>query len=352
MIAAREFRRIPGGMLDGISSYLLCQIANKNAIPQTVLWSPASAVASWTDSGGGHAGNLQTFLATASMATVTSLSIIGKGLTSISNLQLLPALTDINVSNNSIVSLDVHGMTALETITANINQLASVNVSGCTSLGSLNINDNSVASINLSGLVNLSKLACSANLISTLNLSDNSGLSAIFASSQFPGLTAITLPTDASGLVALYCTNNLLTSIDLSGCYNLSELSIGYNPGLTSIDVSAASGNISYLNADACAITSISVDGIVTMYLLSMNDNPITSVSVDGCVSLSDIEFYGCSLGNAAENSLMTQMIASCADMAGYLRIDGGSNASLNAAGVTLKDTLVLGYGWSVDYNP
>jgi hypothetical protein len=100
---------------------------------------PATAIIGWNDANGaGHSGNLAFFNATADFASVTDIGLATQGLTSISNLQALPLLATIDVTFNSLTTLDVSGMTHLWYVGCYGNfGMTTLNVTGCTGLTTL-----------------------------------------------------------------------------------------------------------------------------------------------------------------------------------------------------------------------
>ena len=104
---------LPGKSRRGALIYLLCQWAKKKVSDSSFLFTPDTAVITWTDSGNVHTGNLATFNATANKPTVTNVTATGVGLTAITGIQSLTALTTLLLTNNSLVSIDCHGMPTL-----------------------------------------------------------------------------------------------------------------------------------------------------------------------------------------------------------------------------------------------
>lgn len=74
---------------------------------QPFSYAPAGAVITWSDSGGGHAGNLATFNATADIPSVFLLNVNGLGLTSIVGLHQFPLLNNFDCGGCSLTDLDV-----------------------------------------------------------------------------------------------------------------------------------------------------------------------------------------------------------------------------------------------------
>ena len=95
-------------------------------------------------------------------------------------------------------------------------------------------------------LVNLKFLDCSENQLSTLELSGCSDLVQLYCSSN--QLSTLDL-SGCSDLVRLSCSNNQLSTLDLSGCPDLVELSCGYNQ-LSTLDLFGFSA-LEYLSCES-----------------------------------------------------------------------------------------------------
>jgi hypothetical protein len=93
------------------------------ALVPGLFYSPATATIFWTDKNGRLSGDLAHFNATADLVTVSSIDVDGQGLTSLSNLNVLPALTYIDCDSNSLTYLDVSGNPLLTTLICSYNAL-------------------------------------------------------------------------------------------------------------------------------------------------------------------------------------------------------------------------------------
>ena len=94
-----------------------------------------------------------------------------------------------------------------------------------------------------------------------------------------------TFPDDVR--IYLYCENNQLTSLDVSGCSALTYLSCGNNQ-LTSLDVSGCSA-LSNLYCSNNQLTSLDVSGCSALSNLYCSNNQLTSLDVSGCSALTSL---------------------------------------------------------------
>ncbi|MEM5768851.1 MAG: hypothetical protein AAGU32_11285, partial [Bacillota bacterium] len=100
---------------------------------------------------------------TDNFASVTSLNVSGKNISSLAGIEYFTALTSLNCSDNYLESLDVSNNTALTSLNCGFNQLTSLDVSGNTALTSLNCGYNQIPSLDVSNNTNLTWLDCKYN---------------------------------------------------------------------------------------------------------------------------------------------------------------------------------------------
>ena len=146
----------------------------------------------------------------------------------------------------------------------------------------------------------LNYLHCSNNQLTSLDVSNNTDLTELFCDHN--GLTSLDV-SGATALEGLHCPNNSLTSLDVSGATaleyldcqdnnqltsldvsnntDLTELFCGHN-GLTSLDVSGATA-LEHLDCAYNSLTSLDVrnGNNINMYLISTNNPNLICISVD-----------------------------------------------------------------------
>ena len=134
-------------------------------------WEPASAVITWTDKNGSFGPvNRPTFYAVADQATVSSVFLNSTGITSISNMDRLPALAAFTTkSNPALKSLDATGCQALTSLKASSNStLSQLIVDNCPLLALLAFNATQVASVEIGRcplLLSLSGSGCPLSVL-------------------------------------------------------------------------------------------------------------------------------------------------------------------------------------------
>jgi Leucine-rich repeat (LRR) protein len=121
--------------------------------------------------GAGQTGNLATFNSTAHIATVSDFSLVLSGVTSISNLSVLAALTTFNCHGNAgLTTLDVTGNPLLETLVVYSCGLTALDVTNCTALTYLECGSNQLTALDVSNCILLNDLECYSNFIPSLDI--------------------------------------------------------------------------------------------------------------------------------------------------------------------------------------
>ena len=172
-------------------------------------YAPATSIITWTDmNGAGLNGNLAFFNAHANFGSVTSVNISSQGITSVSSLAALPALTYLNLENNTIAVLDVTGCVALTDLYCTNNMLTSLDVSNNLSLTVLSCPLNQLTTLDASGLSALTQLLCYSNALTTVNVTGCSALN--FLHVAINQLTTVDISTNPL-LTTFYVFSNVLT---------------------------------------------------------------------------------------------------------------------------------------------
>ena len=177
-------------------------------------------------------------------------------------------------------------------------------------------------------------LYCSNNQLTRLDVSGCTALTTLSCGSN--QLTSL----DASGCTALtevYCHDNPLTSINLSECQSLKEFS-WINGQLTSLDVSSCTSltelNCSTTNETKGFLTNLDVSGCTALTTLSCGSNQLTSLDVSSCTALT--ELY-CS------NNQLTSLDVSKNTSLTTLYCKGNQLTSLDVSGCIALTTLYCG---------
>ncbi|MFT3796389.1 T9SS type A sorting domain-containing protein [Flavobacterium sp.] len=194
---------------------------------------------------------------------VRKLEIPGDEIADLTGIAAFANLTDLNINNNYLTSLDVSMLLQLKWLLADYNQisslsvgpgleflgcgnnqLTSLDVSNCNALQNIHCNNNQLATLDLSNKPNLNTIFCFRNVLTNLNIANSPNISTIWCSENL--LFGIDL-SDAPTLSWLECDHNQITSLDLSNIA-LPEWSIFFlycNDNLfSSLDLSVANSRV------------------------------------------------------------------------------------------------------------
>ena len=134
-----------------------------------------------------------------------------------------------------------------------------------------------------------------------------------------------------TSLTTLDCSNNQLTSLDMSGCTSLQTLNCSYNQ-LTSLDVSGYT-SLQTLNCNHCnSMTFLNVSGCTNLTTLDCSNNFLRSLDVSGCISLQTLD------GNW--NIWTSLDVSECTSLQTLNCDHCNSMGSLNVSGCTSLTTL------------
>ena len=190
-------------------------------------------------------------------------------------------------------------------------------------------------------------LTCSDNQLTSLDLSGCTALTTLGCYRN--QLTSLNL-SGCTALTKLWCSENQLTSLDVSGCTALTKLGC-WNNKLTSLDVSkntaltelgCRENQLTSLDLSGCTalttlgcyrnqLTSLNLSGCTALTTLECGSNPLTSVNLSGCQSLKE---FSC-----ACEGLTSLDVSGCTALT---KLDCYENqlTSLNLSGCTALTTL------------
>lgn len=157
--AAACYRCIPKPVMQSTLISLLCHWANNLTPARRVYWVPNTVGCSWQDSGGLHFGaNLADFLANADDPTVTDLRVSDITVTEIGNLDTLPMLSVLTITDCPMTSIDLSGCLSLTFLICNGTGLLSLDVSNHLLLQSVVCDNSRLLTLNCSGCTALTIL--------------------------------------------------------------------------------------------------------------------------------------------------------------------------------------------------
>lgn len=141
-------------------------------------------------------------------------------------------------------------------------------------------------------------------------------------------------------LKELDCTNNQLTSLNLSGLSNLVRLSCGENK-LTSLNFSGLT-SLTHLVCYDNQLTSLNLDGLTGLEFLDCSENKLTELNLSKLTKLTTLKCYKNQL-NTLDVSKLTQLT--------YLDCSANSMTALDITPLTGLTKLICGYQKSGSLN-
>ena len=137
----------------------------------------------------------------------------------------------------------------------------------------------------------LTTLDCSNNQLTSLDMSGCTSLQTL--NCNHCSMTFLNV-SGCTNLTTLDCSNNFLRSLDVSGCTSLQTLDGNWNIW-TSLDVSECT-SLQTLNCDHCnSMGSLNVSGCTSLTTLNCNQcNSMTFLNVSGCTSLMTLNCKNC----------------------------------------------------------
>jgi Leucine-rich repeat (LRR) protein len=269
---------------------------------------------------------------TSKISNLTSLNVSGNKISDLTGIQEFLALETLDVSNNSLTTLDISKNTKLRNLTSRINKLTSLDTSNNLLLNKLISDNNSLATIDISKNVSLDTLQIGFNKLTVLDVVNNINLKQLtFEANQVKTIDA----SKNTKLTYLICNNNLLKSLDISKntsliyfiCddNNLSYLNLKNgnntlldnviylknNPNLTCIQVDdVAYSNKNWANAkDATATYNTSCEELYTLIPDINFEKKLIELGIDTGVSdgkvltknvsaVTELNLYGASISD------------------------------------------------------
>ncbi len=225
------------------------------------------------------------------------------------------------------------------------HQVLSSAISGVTTL---DVSNKSIADLSgIEGFTSLNSLACSNNTLTSLNVSASTLLTTLNCSyNQLTNLNisgCISLQTlycyynqltnldvaSFTSLQNLFCFNNQLTNLNVNGCIALQALNCYYNQ-LTSLNVSSCI-SIMILNCFSNQLATLNVNGLSNLYDFDCSSNLLTNLDVTGCNLLETLYCY--------DNQLSSLNMSNFINL-NYLYCFNNQITSLNVGGCATLNTL------------
>ena len=235
---------------------------------------------------------------------------------SVTGIEKLTSLTDLDLYSNNLSSIDLSKNTSLTYLRLGFNNLGSIDLSKNTSLTFLDLKFNNLINIDLSKNTSLTYLSLGSNNLGSIDLSKNTSLTDLDLDSN--NLSSIDLSKNTS-LTDLDLYSNNLSSIDLSKNTSLTDLDLGLN-NLSSIDLSKNT-SLTDLRLGSNNLGSIDLSKNTSLTYLSLGSNNLGSIDLSKNTSLTDLRLGSNNLGSIdlSKNTSLT-----------YLDLDSNNLSSID----------------------
>ena len=186
-----------------------------------------------------------------------------------------PKLDHLSISSNQFSSIDISLNTLLTYFDCSKNEFSSIDITKNTLLDFFNCGKNNISAMDVSKNTELSYLHCYSNPLLDLDVSKN--VKVINSNLSATQLTQIDLSNNTE-LIQLYCMNNTLSNLDLSKNSKLERLYC-YDGTIKNLNL----GNISLLKELYCynnKLNSFDVSNDAALRDFRCNNNQITSIDI------------------------------------------------------------------------
>jgi len=218
---------------------------------------------------------------------VSSIDVFNSNITSIQGITSFSNLQFLNCAWNSILSIDLNGLTNLQTLWAWKCYTTTFNFSGCNNLNYIDCSQNMMTSLNASNLTNLATLKCIERYTTTpLNVNLTGCINLNYLEIRSAYLSNIDL-TGLNNLQTLICAGNQLTSLNVSNLNNLTILDCRVNQ-ISYLDVTNLV-NLQELIFYNNNLTSINVNNLTQLTNFWGNNNQLTFLDLTNCINLQSL---------------------------------------------------------------
>ena len=185
-------------------------------------------------------------------------------------------VTDFNVENLDISSIDVSGNINLQTLNVGDNDLSTLDVSQNTALAILNCYINNLTTLDVTNNTALTALSCFDNSITALDVDSNTLLEQLYCSNNSLNTLSVTLNT---ALLELECGNNSISTLDVTNNTLLTSLVCDAN-SISTLDVSANT-NLVTLDCSSNSLTNLVITANTLLTTLRCDGNVLVAGDID-----------------------------------------------------------------------
>ena len=218
------------------------------------------------------------------LSTITSLSIAGTAVRTLSGMELLTSLTTFDCSSTNITSLDLSGCSTVTDLNISSNSFSKVIMPKNSALQNLVAQEVQANKLDFTGCANLATADFAGSSIESLVLDGLTKLNT-FVTGRINHLSA----QNCKALTSLSVINIGLQSLNLTGCTSLTALDCYDNADLVSLTLKGctALGNIM---CRSCGFTSLDLSGLSALTVIYCQRGNLQTINLTGCVMLNN--FY------------------------------------------------------------
>lgn len=207
-------------------------------------------------------------------------------------------LTEIYCSDMGLNTVDVSGLTKLERLEFRNNNLSSIDVSSNSNLNYFNVDRNNFTTVNVSGNTLLSDLRIRDNVVlNSLDVSNNSNLVRLYVGGNSLAVLDV---SNKTLLETISAGENQLTTIDVNGLNNLTDLFLEDMPTLTSLDVSS-NINLEDIGVSNTGLSVLDLSSLTKLIEVYVNNTGITELDFSASP---DVEYIECTNGQLTSLNL------------------------------------------------
>lgn len=186
---------------------------------------------------------------------------------SLSGIEVLTYLTDLNFGSTNVASVDVSKNKALEKLQCYGSKISALNLTNNSNLKKLDCGQTDITSLNLSNNKKLEELLCWWTKITSLDVSNNTQLKKL-----------VLRGTDVETLNLK--NNSFLERLECQECLNLTGLDLSQNSRLT------------HISCNNTKVDTLQVSHMSNLQYLYCNDTNITGLDVSNCSNLKYLYCY------------------------------------------------------------
>ena len=215
-----------------------------------------------------------------------------------------PYLEELNISGTAVLNIDCNGITSLESLVlpsssqnidvSGCSNLPNLDISNCENLEQLDAHESGISSLTTSSAkqATLTEINMSSTSIPSIDLANYTSLQTIDCNG-ITSLKSLSLPSSSQNIDVSGCSN--LPNLDISNCENLEQLD-AHESGISSIKTStneqtgltsiANYTSLQTIDLSKTKITDLEISNLETLTKLKLDNNNLSTFSIDGCKEL------------------------------------------------------------------